>query len=134
MNNTPPPPHLICLTEKKNEKPGTLVAINDMSDINMPIRRVFYIYGFNTDPAQNKRGYHGHKNTTQILIALHGSLTIGVKNAQQENTETFCLTNPHTALCVPCNHLIELNDISSDAIILVLCDTTFAEDVYFTSF
>lgn len=125
-------PYIISLTEKINEKPGKLVAINDY-DFNTNIKRIFYIYGFGDNIENNKRGFHGHKNTTQYLISLNGSLTINTLN-NKENKSTFILNSPNTALCIPPNNLIELINISSDGIILVLCNTTFKEDIYFLSF
>ena len=125
-------PYIVSLTEKINEKPGKLVAINDY-DFNINIKRIFYIYGFAENIEKNKRGFHGHKNTTQYLIALNGSLTINTLN-NKNNKSTFILNSPNTALCIPPNNLIELIDISSDGIILALCDTTFEEDIYFVSF
>jgi hypothetical protein len=125
-------PHIILLSEKINEKPGKLVAINDY-DFNIKIKRIFYIYGFAQNIENNQRGYHGHKNTIQYLIALNGCLTINTLNDKSIKS-TFILNSPNMALCIPPNNLIELNNISSDGIILVLCDTTFEEDIYFLSF
>jgi len=125
-------PYIISLKEKVNEKPGKLIAINDY-ELNVSIKRIFYIYGFGDNIEDNKRGYHGHKNTTQYLTALNGCLTINTIN-ENYIKNTFILTTPNTLLCVPPNNLIELNDISSDGVILVLCDTIFEYDIYFTSF
>ena len=125
-------PYIISLKEKVNEKPGKLIAINDY-ELNIKIKRLFYIYGFGDNVENNKRGYHGHKNTTQYLIALNGRLTINTIN-ENSIKNIFILNTPNTLLCVPPNNLIELNDISSDGIILVLCDTVFEDDIYFTSF
>ena len=125
-------PYIISLKEKVNEKPGKLIAINDY-ELNITIKRIFYIYGFGDNVENNKRGYHGHKNTTQYLIALNGRLTINTIN-KISIKNTFILNTPNTLLCVPPNNLIELNDISSDGIIVVLCDTVFEDDIYFTSF
>jgi hypothetical protein len=125
-------PYIISLTEKINEKPGKLVAINDY-DFNINIKRIFYIYGFGENIENNKRGYHGHKNTTQYLIALNGSLTINTINDKSIKT-TFILDVPNMALCIPPNNLIELTNISNDGVILALCDTTFKEDIYFLLF
>ena len=124
--------YIVLLKEKINEKTGKLVAINDY-DFNINIKRIFYIYGFGENIENNKRGYHGHKNTTQYLIALNGSLNINTINDKCISS-TFILNTPNIALCIPPNNLIELNNISNDGIILALCDTTFEVDIYFSSF
>jgi len=125
-------PYIITLKEKMNDKPGKLVAINNY-DVKIDIKRLFYIYGFGQNIENNKRGYHGHKNTTQCIIALNGSLTVNTIN-EVSIKSTFILNSPTIALCVPPNNLIELNDISNDGIILALCDTIFEDDIYFISF
>lgn len=122
-------PFLIELAEKNNDKPGKLVAINNF-EINMDIKRIFYIYGFGDDINLNNRGYHSHKNTTQILILLNGSVCIKTKNKENIDEQVFNLCKPNIALKVPPNNFIKLLEFSKDAVLLVLCDTLFKDDIY----
>lgn len=116
------------LPEKKNEKPGKLVVIEDL-DLKMNIKRMFYIYGF--EISGNVRAYHGHRNTTQVIFILNGSVDIRTENTDQ-NEKLFVMNCPNEYITIPPNNLIKLDNISKDAIILVLCDTYFKDDIYYT--
>jgi hypothetical protein len=124
-------PYLIQLNEHINNKNGKLVCINT-SDINMTIKRVFYIYGFSLDIKDNIRGNHAHKNTTQIICNLHGSVKIYTKQVSDIRgiEKCFILNSPHNCLVLPPNNFIRMEEFTHDSIMLVLCDTEFNEDVY----
>jgi hypothetical protein len=122
-------PYMITLDEKINNKPGKLVCINN-SDIDLNIKRVFYIYGFDNNIEQNNRGYHGHKNTTQILCILNGSVNIITKNIINNNEQEILLDLPNKLLVIPPNNFIKMEQFSENAILLVLCDTEFKDDIY----
>jgi dTDP-4-dehydrorhamnose 3,5-epimerase-like enzyme len=121
-------PFIVTLPEKVNDKAGKLVVIEDL-DIKFIIKRLFYIYGFNTPG--NVRAYHGHRNTTQVIFILNGSVDIRTHSEGQDE-KLFVINRPNMYLTIPPNNLIKLDNISADAIILVLCDTYFKDDIYFT--
>ena len=74
---------LINLDIIKTEKPGVLVPINDIKkELDMDVKRVFYIYGFTENIQSNNRGYHAHENTKQVLINIRGSVNIKVRKAR----------------------------------------------------
>lgn len=52
---------------------GSLMAIDFKDFPAFKVQRVFYIYNV---PAHNVRGEHAHKNCSQFLIALNGSVKI----------------------------------------------------------
>jgi hypothetical protein len=122
-------PYLVTFEIKKNEKPGVLVPINDF-ELDMNIKRIFYIYGFTENVEQNNRGYHAHETTKQVLININGSVNIITKCAGIETEKTFILDKPNMALIVPPHNFIRMDNFSQDAIFLVLCDTVFSEDIY----
>lgn len=122
-------PYLINFEIKKNEKPGVLVPINDF-ELDMNIKRVFYIYGFNENIESNNRGYHAHETTKQVLINISGRVDIITKCANSENEKIFILDKPNIGLVVPPHNFIKMEKFSKDAIFLVLCDTVFSEDIY----
>ena len=71
-------PYIINLNTKKNEKPGFLIPIDDF-EVDMKIKRIFYIYGFTDNIDKNNRGYHAHETTKQVLINIKGSVNIFFK-------------------------------------------------------
>jgi len=122
-------PYLLTFDVKKNEKPGVLVPINDY-ELDMNIRRIFYIYGFTENVDINNRGYHAHEITKQVLININGSVRVITKCANSKTEKTFYLDKPNQALVVPPHNFIKMENFSKDAIFVVLCDTIFSEDIY----
>ncbi len=131
MSNDTKEPYLLYIDEKISDKPGKLSCINN-SDIDFDIKRVFYIYGFSENIESNKRGKHGHKNTTQILISISGDVNIFTYNIVNNSDEKcFKLNKPNMLLVIPPNNYIKMENFSKDAILLVLCDTEYKDDIYF---
>jgi len=126
-------PHIIHLSEKTEtkNKPGKLIAINDY-EIDMSIKRIFYLYDFGKDIHNNKRGCHAHKTTRQILIMLSGSVDIMTKHIVTGEQLHFSLNTPKIALDLPPNNFINLFNYSDNAVMIVLCDEIFENDVYIT--
>jgi len=132
MNNILP--SIIALTEKSDGiRPGKLVAINDY-EIHMPIKRIFYLYDFDKDTTINKRGCHAHQNTNQILIMLSGSVDIQTTHILTHEECHFKLDSPGIALKLPINNYINLNNFTENAVMIVLCDTIFEDDIYIPTF
>ena len=117
-------PYFIKLNPKKNSKPGTLTPLEDF-ELGMDIKRVFYIYGFDT---QGTRGHHGHYNTTQIIICLVGSCIVSVTN--NDFKKKYCLDQQSAFVLPPGNSLI-MSDFTPETILLVLCDKNFRDDKVF---
>lgn len=126
-------PSIIALQEKPDSKnrPGKLIAINDY-EINMPIKRIFYLFDFDKDISLNKRGCHAHKNTRQILIMLNGSVDIITKHLITKEQLSFTLNSPAMALDLPPNNYIDLLNYTENAIMIALCDEVFDNDIYIT--
>ena len=126
-------PALTRFHTKKNEKPGMLVPIEDY-DIGMDIKRIFYIFGFNTVEAQQtacSRGNHGHYNATQVLICVHGSCQVQITNSKMYD-ETYQMTQPDMGIVLPPGYAIEMSNFSPDAVLLVLCDQNYRDDSIFS--
>ena len=119
-------PFLLPLAPRRNAKNGSLIAI-DGTELKMPIKRMFFIYGFDPVRRNEFRGNHGHENTTQILIAMHGTVTVIVNKS-----EMFFLDTPEKALVIPPNNYIQMTQFSPDAVLGVLCNTYFKDDIVYT--
>ena len=124
-------PFIFELIEKADikKRPGKLIAINDY-EIEMPIKRLFYLYDFSKDPNINKRGCHAHKTTTQILIMVHGCVEINTKHIYTQEECSFKLNSPNIALQLPPNNFIDLVNFTEDAVLIILCDEIYENDVY----
>jgi len=108
--------------EHSTAKNGILVAIDDFQ-VPMTIKRIFYIYGFEEKRFSEFRGNHGHRNTTQLLIMVHGTGTIILNHH-----DTFVLDKPNQFLVIPPENYIQMTKFSKDAVLLVACDQNFKDD------
>jgi hypothetical protein len=100
---------------------GSLVALES---IGFDIRRVFYIFGV---PAGAERGHHGHRNTSQFLTCVSGSVDIEITNSN--GCFRFVLDIPSKALMMPPDNYIIMKNFSSDCILMVLADTLHSSDI-----
>ncbi len=104
---------------------GQLVALEAERDIPFPVRRVYYIY----DTAEGvTRGLHAHKCLEQILICVHGSCRIRLKDGREE--AEVLLDKPWEGLYIANNMWREMYDFSPDAVLLVLASQHYDESDY----
>lgn len=109
----------------KGYENGLLVAIEGERDIPFNIKRIYYIYGV---PSHVERGFHSHKKLHQVLICVHGSVKVKVKN--QENEEVFILQNPSEGLYIGNMVWREMFDFSEGAVLLALASEYYTEEDY----
>lgn len=121
-------PYLIDLEAKRNSKPGALVML-EKSTIGFDVKRIFYIYGLSDDPSKNSRGNHGHTNTIQFLICLSGSVDIETVFKEDQTNLRFHLNSPEKGLMLLPNNYIAMTNFSKDAILMVVCDTEFKDEI-----
>lgn len=115
----------IDLNEIKSDK-GSLVAIENISDMpNFEIKRVYYIY--NTSKNE-PRGFHAHKDLTQIAICINGSCNILLDDGKTKRT--FKLNKPNKGLVLDKMVWHEMSDFSDDCVFLVLADNIYDESDY----
>lgn len=89
------------------------------------MKRVFSIH--NVDDVSAVRGQHGHMNVRQILIAIHGEITVTAEH--KDSFQSFRLTSPTQCVCIPPGNWIEMKEFSPDAVLLVFCDEHFENDI-----
>lgn len=107
--------------KQHNGNSGSLVALES---IGFDIQRVFYIFGV---PAGVERGHHGHRNTSQFLTCVSGSVDIEITNLN--GCFHFVLDSPSKGLMMPPDNYIIMKNFSTDCILLVLADTTHSNDI-----
>lgn len=103
---------------------GGLVAIESQKNIPFEIKRIYYI--FNT---QNKpRGFHAHKNLSQVLICVKGNCKVKLDNGREN--DTVLLDSPKQGLLIENLVWREMHDFSDDCVLLVLASNYYDESDY----
>ncbi len=104
---------------------GSLVSLEENSNIPFKIKRVYYIYGTNVDVS---RGFHAHKNLEQVVVCLNGSCRFVLDNGRTR--EEVVLDSPDIGLHI--NGLIwrEMHDFTEDCVLMVLASERYLKDDY----
>ncbi|MDE5591226.1 MAG: FdtA/QdtA family cupin domain-containing protein [Acetatifactor sp.] len=105
---------------------GKLVIAEGGLDIPFDIKRVFYIYGTQSNII---RGQHANKKTEFVLINVAGTSKVKVKDGEG-NEAIFCLNRPHTGVYLPTMVWKEMYDFSDDSVLLVLCSEHYDASEY----
>ncbi len=99
---------------------GKLVVVEGAQDIPFEIKRVFYIYG---SDSQVVRGQHANRNSEFVLINVSGSSKVRVDNGFEE--EIIELNRPRMGLYLPTMLWKDMYDFSADSVLLVLANTHY---------
>ena len=99
---------------------GKLVVVEGAQDIPFEIKRVFYIYG---SDSQVVRGQHANRNSEFVLINVSGSSQVRVDNGFEE--EIIELNRPRMGLYLPTMLWKDMYDFSADSVLLVLANTHY---------
>jgi uncharacterized RmlC-like cupin family protein len=110
----------IDLTTFSEPARGSLTVVESRQHIPFSIARIFYMYGV---PNDCERGAHAHRETEQVFIAVSGSFSLEVSNADQR--KTFAMTEPHRAVYVPPLFWARVCNFSGDAVCLVLTSAPY---------
>jgi dTDP-4-dehydrorhamnose 3,5-epimerase-like enzyme len=119
---------LIEITELGDSR-GSLAVLEEGKNIPFEIKRVFYIYGTKDGI---RRGYHGHLETRQALIAISGSCKVYLDNLKRK--ESVTLDKPTKILILEPNDWHEMYDFSHDCVLLVLASTIYFENDYIRNY
>ena len=116
--------HLIDFIERGDDR-GTLVAIEESSDIPFVIRRVYYVYDTG---AGVRRGRHAHRDLLQVAVAVSGSCRFLLDDGH-EKAEAL-LDRPNRGLLIGPMIWREMFDFSKDCVLMVLADLPYRESDY----
>ena len=102
------------------------------SDIDIPfeIKRVYYIYEFDSD--KSVRGYHAHKSLEQVLFCISGSFTLRLYDGHNHYEEK--LNKPNIGLFIGKYIWHTMHNFSDDCIILVFASDHFNESDYIRNY
>ena len=102
------------------------------SDIDIPfkIKRVYYIYDF--DSNKSIRGYHAHKTLEQVLFCISGSFTLKLFDGINYYEEK--MNKPNIGLFIGKYMWHTMHNFSDDCIILVFASDYFDESDYIRNY
>lgn len=105
---------------------GHLVVVEGEKDIPFIIKRIFYIYGSDSEVI---RGQHANKKTEFVLINVAGSSKVRVDDGKG-NEITVSLNRPHTGIYLPKLVWKDMYDFSEDSVLLCLASEHYDNSEY----
>lgn len=105
---------------------GHLVVVEGQKDIPFQIKRVFYIYGSDSDVI---RGQHANRKSEFVLINVAGTSKVKVKDGKG-NEIIYCLNRPHTGIYLPTMVWKDMYDFSADSVLLCLASELYDSSEY----
>ena len=105
---------------------GNLVVIEgDGMDIPFDIKRVFYIYGSDSEVV---RGSHANRETEFLLVNVSGTSKVRVDNGSEEMIVE--LNKPRMGLYLPSMLWKDMYDFAADSVLLVLASRHYDGNEY----
>ncbi|ASI89252.1 sugar 3,4-ketoisomerase [Vibrio mediterranei] len=104
---------------------GSLVALEEMSDIPFVIKRVYYIFGTKENVS---RGFHAHKELEQVAVCVRGSCQMIMDDGKKR--ERILLNSPNKGIVIGTMQWHEMHEFSEDCILLVLANDIYRESDY----
>ena len=102
--------------KQHGDERGHLVVVEGMQDVPFDIKRIFYIYGSDSDVV---RGKHANKKTEFVLINVAGTSKVRVDDGKG-NEAVFSLNRPHTGIYLLSLVWKDMYDFSEDSVLLCL--------------
>ncbi len=104
---------------------GKLVVAEGGIDIPFDIKRVFYIYGSDSEVV---RGQHANRESEFVLINVAGSSKVMITDG--DDKEIVELNRPMDGVYIPKMIWKEMYDFSEDSVLLVLASTHYDGSEY----
>jgi dTDP-4-dehydrorhamnose 3,5-epimerase-like enzyme len=104
---------------------GWLIALENLRTVSFEIRRVYYIYG--SQPGV-RRGKHAHHKLRQMAVCLQGSCRFYMDDGRSKRE--ISLDRCDIGLMIEPMIWHEMDNFSSDCILLVLASALYDESDY----
>lgn len=104
---------------------GSLIALEEKKNIPFDVKRIYYLFGTKKDV---RRGFHAHRELTQLVIAVRGSCRFLLDDGTEKTT--LFLDNSAQGLLINSCIWREMYDFSEDCVLLVLADKIYDESDY----
>lgn len=108
---------------------GNLVVVEGGSAVPFEIKRIFYIYG---SDSQVVRGCHANLRSEFVMINVSGTSRVRVDNGCE--TRIIELNRPRIGLYLKSMVWKEMYDFSPDSVLLVLSNEHYDPDEYIRSY
>ncbi|EGQ9994063.1 WxcM-like domain-containing protein [Vibrio vulnificus] len=108
---------------------GSLVALEANKLIPFDIKRVYYLFGMQSDLP---RGFHAHRELVQVAVCLKGSCDIVMDNGHEK--EIVRLSSPSQGLVIDVMQWHEMRYFSEDCVLLVLASDVYDESDYIRNY
>jgi dTDP-4-dehydrorhamnose 3,5-epimerase-like enzyme len=112
---TSPLPWRLVELPTASDQRGSITICESGQQIDFVVKRARWVYGV---PGDATRGGHGHHRTTQLFVAVAGSLVITVDDGARR--ERVLLDAPSRGLCIPPLVWIETGEFSAGTVLLML--------------
>lgn len=120
---------IINFNEYGDERGNLVVAEGSGMDVPFDIRRVFYMYGSDSDII---RGKHANRRTKFVLINVSGTSKVKVDNGFE--TEIIELNKPRMGLFIDTMVWKDMYDFSADSVLLVLASEHYDGEEYIRNY
>lgn len=120
--------HIVDLSRIEDAR-GSLTVIEGAADVPFVIERVYWLYDV---PGGASRAGHGHKTLRQLIVSMSGSCDIALDDGRERRT--FHLNRSYFGLYVHPMTWREIDNFSSNAVLLVLASAHYDESDYFRDY
>ena len=111
---------------QRGDARGHLVIVEGGIDVPFDIKRIFYIYGSDSEVV---RGQHANRKSEFVLINVSGTSKVKVKDGKG-NEAVFSLNRPHTGIYLPQMVWKDMYDFSEDSVLLCLASEHYDPNEY----
>ncbi len=120
---------IIEFTDLGDERGNLVVIEGDGMDIPFDIKRVFYIYGSDSEVI---RGQHANRETEFLLVNVSGTSKVKVDNGTE--SEIILLNRPRMGLYLSPMVWKDMYDFSEDSVLLVLASRHYDASEYIRNY
>lgn len=120
---------LIEFVDLGDERGNLVVIEGEGMDIPFDIKRVFYIYGSDSDVV---RGQHANRETEFLLVNVSGISKVKVDNGQE--SQVIELNKPRMGLYLSAMLWKDMYEFSKDSILLVLASRHYDANEYIRNY
>jgi WxcM-like, C-terminal len=108
---------------------GSLTVVEGSSDVPFPINRAYWLYDV---PGGAARGGHAHRSLRQLIVSLSGSCDVTIDDGHERRTHH--LNRSYFGLYVHPMIWREIDNFSSNSVLLVLASAPYDESDYFRDY
>ena len=120
---------IIEFTDLGDERGNLVVIEGDGMDIPFDIKRVFYIYGSDSEVV---RGQHANRETEFLLVNVSGTSKVRIDNGTE--SKVILLNRPRMGLYLSSMVWKDMYDFSEDSVLLVLASRHYDASEYIRSY